>query len=270
MKKVCSDCSTENIYKAKYCQNCGGELREPAATNVHNKEGQKSSNWRLINSLWIGFTFTLGFFNWMSFLYVGIHVRKNKWIISGIIYAIPLTLVFLTIPKGPFPNKFIELISILLIFLMGVISIIHAFMIRNEYLIRLEAKPKIDQNRNDELRRQIEEENKIRPLSDEKKFNNPLKYNTKKFNNMMRNSGILTIGLGVFLSLFSLYSGLITIFLGALLLLIKKVEILLIVGAIVVTSGFYNVIHSNNYGIIQILMAATFFYAFYKYSNLIN
>ncbi|MGO9386905.1 MAG: hypothetical protein ACLPWD_02535 [Methanobacterium sp.] len=152
MKKVCSDCNTDNIYNAKYCENCGTEFSESTENNMHHEESGKNGNWRLINSLWIGFTFTLGFLNWISFLYVGIHVRKNKWIIYGLIYAIPIILAFLTIPKGPFPSKSLAMISILLIFIMGFISIIHALMIRKEYLIRLEAKPQFDQNRDYELR----------------------------------------------------------------------------------------------------------------------
>ena len=41
----------------------------------------------------------------------------------------------------------------------------------------------------------------------------------KKFNTTMRNSGILTLGLGIFLSLFSLYSGLITIFFWSIIII---------------------------------------------------
>ena len=89
---------------------------------------------------------------------------------------------------------------------------------------------------------------------------------TEKIDSELRNSGILTLGLGVFLSLFSIYAGIITIFFGALLLLIKKVEILAVVGAIILIFGLYNLSFGSSYGIIQILMAATFFYSFYKYS----
>lgn len=268
MKRVCSKCGAENLVDAKYCQNCGVELSE-STNDLHNKESQKSGKWRFINSLWIGFTFTLGFLNWMSFLYVGIHVRRIKWIICAIIYAIPITFGLLSTSHGPFPNKFILNFSALLILFMGVISIIHAFMIRNEYLIRLEVKSEIDQNRHDELVRLRENENSFRAVSDGKKIND-LNYNNEKFNKMIKNSGILTIGLGVFLSLFSLFGGLVTIFFGVLLLLVKKVEILLIVGAIIISFGFYNLATANFYGVIQILMAVTFFYSFYKYSNLIT
>lgn len=88
----------------------------------------------------------------------------------------------------------------------------------------------------------------------------------EKFNTEMRNSGLLTLGLGVFLGLFAdITAGLITIFFGALLLLVKRVEILAVVGAIIIMFGFYNLSFNNNYGYIQILMALTFFYAFYKY-----
>lgn len=81
----------------------------------------------------------------------------------------------------------------------------------------------------------------------------------------MRNSGFLTIGLRGFIGLFNLASGLITIFFGALLLLIKRVEILAIIGAIILLSGFYNISFGKYFGWIQVLMAITFFYSFYKY-----
>lgn len=89
----------------------------------------------------------------------------------------------------------------------------------------------------------------------------------EKFDILMRNSGFLTIGLGVFIGLFNLASGLVTILFGALLLLVKRVEILAIIGAIILLSGFYNISFGNYFGWIQILMAITFFYSFYKYSR---
>ena len=82
----------------------------------------------------------------------------------------------------------------------------------------------------------------------------------KKFNSEMRNSGLLTLGLGIFIGLFlDMLSGLITIFFGALLLLVKKIEILTIVVAVVLLFGLYNTSIGDNYGWIQVFMALTFF-----------
>src|SRR5664280_1613681 len=49
--------------------------------------------WR--HSLWIGWTFSLGFLNWVSFVYIGIKARKPPWTALGFVYLIPLVLTIL-------------------------------------------------------------------------------------------------------------------------------------------------------------------------------
>ena len=44
--------------------------------------------WR--HSLWIGWTFTLGFFNWLAFVYIGIRARHAAWTIAGFAYLVTL------------------------------------------------------------------------------------------------------------------------------------------------------------------------------------
>jgi hypothetical protein len=90
----------------------------------------------------------------------------------------------------------------------------------------------------------------------------------KKFDILMKNSGFLTIGLGAFISLFNINSGLLTIFFGALMLLLKKVVLLPFIGAIILLAGIYNIYLGNNFGIIQFFMAITFFYSSYQYRDL--
>jgi hypothetical protein len=46
--------------------------------------------WR--HSLWIGWTFTLGFFNWLAFVYIGIRARHAAWTLAGFAYLMPLIL----------------------------------------------------------------------------------------------------------------------------------------------------------------------------------
>ncbi len=155
MKKVCSNCKTENLDYAKFCESCGNELNESVEGVMHEEE-PSNRNWRLINSLWIILTFTI-LLNWVAFLYTGINVRQRKWILSGIIYALPLTLLvlFLSIAN----DLAVGLIAILML-ITSVISIIHAFMIRSEYLIRLEAKQEINNANRDNLKRKLKEEYK--------------------------------------------------------------------------------------------------------------
>jgi hypothetical protein len=51
--------------------------------------------WR--HSFWIGWTFTLGFLNWVSFVYIGVRARHLPWSLLGFVYALPLILTILAI-----------------------------------------------------------------------------------------------------------------------------------------------------------------------------
>jgi hypothetical protein len=48
--------------------------------------------WENLHSLWIGWTFTLGFFNWIAFLYIGFRTRQLKWILWALFYLVPFIL----------------------------------------------------------------------------------------------------------------------------------------------------------------------------------
>ena len=51
--------------------------------------------WR--HSFWVGWTFTLGFMNWLAFMYVGIRARHTPWILLGFAYMVPLILTVLSV-----------------------------------------------------------------------------------------------------------------------------------------------------------------------------
>ncbi|MEN6554231.1 MAG: helix-hairpin-helix domain-containing protein [Methanobacterium sp.] len=117
-------------------------------------EGTSKSNlWKLTHSLWILGTLPLGFLSWASFIYIGIRVRQMKWIISGLIYSSSIITAMLI---GSDPSYLINVpedswlmnIQILYFFGLWLCSMIHAFWVRNEYLLRLEAisEPKIKDN----------------------------------------------------------------------------------------------------------------------------
>lgn len=95
----------------------------------------KGRRWELLHSLWIGWTFTLGFFNWVAFLYIGLRAKQRKWIYWGLFYSIPFVLAMLT------PNSVDWLWNVIvaLTIVLGIIGIIHAFRIRDEYLLHVEA-----------------------------------------------------------------------------------------------------------------------------------
>lgn len=51
--------------------------------------------WR--HSLWIGWTFTAGFFSWLAFIYIGVRARHTPWTIAGFAYLVPLLLTIAAI-----------------------------------------------------------------------------------------------------------------------------------------------------------------------------
>lgn len=106
--------------------------------------------WELINSWWLIFPFTI-YLNWMAFLYIGVTARHRKWIFYGIMYAIPVILyqVFLETSE-PISLRFEIILSA--VWLIGVFSIVHAFFLRKEYLIRLEVLKEV---KKDKLKKEI-------------------------------------------------------------------------------------------------------------------
>lgn len=102
----------------------------------------KGRTWEVLHSLWIGWTFTLGFFNWVAFLYIGFRVKQRKWLLWALLYSVPFILAIGfgigTAGQGVGPRWLGDL-NVALTIVLGVISIFHAFRVRKEYLLRLEA-----------------------------------------------------------------------------------------------------------------------------------
>jgi hypothetical protein len=94
----------------------------------------KSERWKLLHSLWIGWTFTLGFFSWVAFVYIGIRARHPRWVLWGLLYATPLILFAVLIEV---PTSWTNL-TLSATVVLGVVSIVHAFLVRKDYLLRLE------------------------------------------------------------------------------------------------------------------------------------
>lgn len=119
------------------------------------------SSWELIRSWWLILPFTFPIYlNWTAFIYAGITARHRKWILYGVIYAIP-SILLTFIGSTTNSNEAIDAnsimgILIIIIYLMGCISIIHAFSLREEYLIRLKALKNVKND--DKLRKKIARE----------------------------------------------------------------------------------------------------------------
>jgi hypothetical protein len=82
--------------------------------------------WR--HSAWIAWTFSLGFLNWLAFVYVGVRARHTPWTLFGFAYLVPLLLtiaaVATALPIWPF---------LLLQVLVSAVSVVHALSIRPYY-----------------------------------------------------------------------------------------------------------------------------------------
>lgn len=116
--------------------------------------------WRVRNSWWILFPFTI-LFNWIAFFIIGYKVKLKKWSIYGAIYSIPFILL-LALGRPYDTNQWQWDVIGYSLFGGGITSIIHAFRIRKEYLIRLEAVELRKPEEEKRLRGQIEAEYGIR------------------------------------------------------------------------------------------------------------
>jgi hypothetical protein len=111
------------------------------------------SRWELRHSLWIGWTFTLGLFNWIAFIYIGLRAKEWKWILWGVLYLVPIAVVILLLAADA--SAALGAPAVLLMFGMGVASIFHAFHIRKEYLGFLETLQRRRSSREEILKRQL-------------------------------------------------------------------------------------------------------------------
>lgn len=127
------------------------------------QEKEKKWGWR--NSLWILWTFTLGMFNYVAFYYIGIRTKQVKWILAGVVYSIVFIVVMILIEYPAYE----DVTSILLVS-SWLASMVHAFMVRKEYLVRMEVLSANREKDDLALRRRIEREYQGQEKSDLRKI----------------------------------------------------------------------------------------------------
>ena len=76
--------------------------------------------WR--HSLWIVWTFSLGLFNWLAFLYIGVRARRWLWLLASLVYLLPIALTVASVGSG-----YLGLAIGFQLFMSGV-SMLHAFV----------------------------------------------------------------------------------------------------------------------------------------------
>lgn len=104
------------------------------ATNDGSITG-RGTRWEFLHSIWILWTFTLSFFGWVAFFYVGIRAKEPRWVAWGAFYSVPFILAMIFTDQEPMFS-----VAAALTLLLGVMGIVHAFRIRPDYLERLAAR----------------------------------------------------------------------------------------------------------------------------------
>ena len=101
---------------------------------------------RAAGSLWIGWTFLpFGWLAWVAFLYVGARTRRRAWLASGAGYlaATVAALVLLELDDTGAVEAG-DAAGTILSFVIWGVAIVHAFVIRKEYLRRREVTERAD------------------------------------------------------------------------------------------------------------------------------
>lgn len=101
--------------------------------------------WTLTHSLWLGWLFTLGTLHWVAFLHAGVRTGRKRWIAFAVFYAMPLVAVCM-LPNHPegAPYTLIENGTYTWYVLSAIVSFVHGFAIRKEYMLRVQARDRRD------------------------------------------------------------------------------------------------------------------------------
>lgn len=120
----------------------------------NNNLTNKGKSWEILNSLWIVTSF-LGI-AWVGFFYIGSKAKQKKWTLFGIIYIV-LLIVLPFISVESFIGETVSDILIGFYMLFYILSIIHSFKVRKEYLLRREAliDTQIDRKDDEDLKNRI-------------------------------------------------------------------------------------------------------------------
>jgi len=95
----------------------------------------RGKKWEWRHSLWLLWTFTLGFFSWLAFAYIGTRARRPKWLLWAVFYSAPL--IFFVVIAANVSQKWVDA-TLSVNALLSIVSIVHAFLVRKEYLLRLD------------------------------------------------------------------------------------------------------------------------------------
>lgn len=121
----------------------------------------KVKAWEWSRSLWMAWTF-VPYLNFIAFFYVGIRSGKKVWMVWGAFYTIPLVMMFAKVLPSFLDSFWGGLVNLLLNFGLSlvflVIGIIHAMLLRREYLVRRSVMDEVQARHEHDLRNELEME----------------------------------------------------------------------------------------------------------------
>ena len=102
--------------------------KQPSVVDVQVPSVRRARfRWWPRHSLWIVWTFTAGFLNWVAFVYIGVRARHLPWSLLGFLYLTPLILTILAIGTPLFQ----VMIAVQLV--VSAISLVNALYLRPYY-----------------------------------------------------------------------------------------------------------------------------------------
>jgi hypothetical protein len=96
----------------------------------------RGKEWEWRHCLWMLWTLTLGLSSWVAFFYIAFRARRLRWLVWGTVYFA----AFLIFAVGTDPGSTGGQIATGFMFVAGMVSVVHAFAVREDYLVRLERR----------------------------------------------------------------------------------------------------------------------------------
>lgn len=122
----------------------------------------RDPQWVAKNSRWRFWTWTLGIFHWVAFLWIAYKAKEQRWAVFGFGYALPFAVVIALTPEsdtaGPDPLEYD--LAIVAMVIVGIVSIFHARHLLPEYLAKradMESAPGYGATPADEAARMLSE-----------------------------------------------------------------------------------------------------------------
>ncbi len=129
--------------------------RETSSVSITSR----GRGWEWLHSLWMLWTLTLGIFSWVAFFYIAVRAERGRWLLWGFAYFAVFLTVMLSVETR------IGQYTVGLMVVTGIASVIHAFAVREGYLVRLERKIDEASEADRVTRRYPEAEGERRPAS---------------------------------------------------------------------------------------------------------